>query len=385
MDYSAEIDKVFEDNPVKLVLSKTTGSQVKYRRITITRKNDGYQMEMLTDKQAFHQNYGFGELELLKQRCAELLSSDYRQLNAFGDGGETALMVSRKGKCSLVRSRKTGFRPEKISAGHNRRKEYIFNEGDIIPPMVDMGIMTREGKIVASRYDKFKQINRFVQIIDDVVKNRKDEHLNIIDFGCGKSYLTFILYYYFTEVKHLDVNVTGLDLKEDVINNCSEAARRYHYDNLHFEVGDINGYTADAPVDMVITLHACDTATDYALFNAIRWNAGMIFSVPCCQHEVNGQIESRELSALTKYGIVKERTAALMTDAVRGSLLEACGYDTQLLEFVDFAHTPKNILIRGEYTGRCRKESLAEVERLMDAFSINPTLYRLLLEDGRLG
>lgn len=378
------LDTVFKEKPLKIVLSKTTNAQVKYKKITITRKKDGFQFEKLTEKQAFHENYKLNEENVVKEKCLKLLSSDYRQLNAFCECEEISIMISKKGKAAISHNRKQGFNPKKIVLEHNRKKEYIFNEGDIIPPMIDMGILTKDGKIVRSMYDKFKQINRFAQIIDDVIKDKSMTHLNIIDFGCGKSYLTFILYYYFTEIKHLDVTMTGLDLKEDVINICNEAAKKYHYDKLHFEVGNIDGYKTREPVDMVITLHACDTATDFALFNAIKWNAKMIFSVPCCQHEVNKQMESDNLSALTKYGIIKERAAALMTDAVRGSLLEACGYNTQLMEFVDFAHTPKNILIRAEYVGRKRKESLNEANRLMDEFKFNQTLYRLLEEEGIL-
>ena len=326
----------------------------------------------------------FAQADILKKRCAEWLTGEYAQLNAWSEGQEFAVMVSKKGRVSMTRKRTKDFRPEKITAEHNRKKEYIFNEGDYIEPMVDMGILTKEGKIVRSMYDKFKQINRFAEIIDDVIKDKNYKHLNIVDFGCGKSYLTFILYYYFTEVKKLDITMTGLDLKADVIEKCNAAAKKYGYDRLKFEVGDINGYKSDTPVNMVITLHACDTATDYALFNAINWDADMIFSVPCCQHELNKQMESEKYSILTKYGLVRERTAALMTDAIRGSLLEYCGYKTQLMEFVDFAHTPKNILIRAEKTGVRRSESLEEVERLIDEFKFEPTLYRLLCEDGRI-
>lgn len=266
--------------------------------------------------------------------------------------------------------------------GHNRKKNYILQEGMIIPPLVDMGIFTKEGKIVKSMYDKFKQINRFIEMVDDVLKDETKEELHIIDFGCGKSYLTFVIYYYLVELKGKKADIIGLDLKADVIEKCNQTADKYGYKGLRFELGDINGYHSDMPVDMVVMLHACDTATDYALYNAVNWNARYILSVPCCQHEVNGQIDSNTLAPMMKYGIIKERLSALATDAVRGCMLEYRGYRTQLLEFVDFAHSPKNILIRAvraNVSREKREKALMEVEKMCGELGIKPSIVKLLM------
>jgi SAM-dependent methyltransferase len=375
-DIEEKLKLIFNKKPYKIVLSKTASKTEQYKKIVITRKKSGYQIEKFTQKQAFHENVSEKQAE---EFCTQELQGRFMQLNAWDDEYEHIVLISRKGKISY--KKKAVLVEHRVTEAHNKEKNYILQEGKVIPPLVDMGIFTKEGKVVRSMYDKFRQINRFIEIIDDAVRDMDFKSLNIIDFGCGKSYLTFILYYYFTEIKKIKVNITGLDLKSDVIDECQKAAEKYGYDNLHFEIGDINGYKCNYPVDMVITLHACDTATDYALFNAINWGAKMIFSVPCCQHEVNSQIHSDKLSILTKYGIIKERTSALITDAIRGNLLEASGYKTQILEFIDMEHTPKNILIRAikrPMPNIVKEKAMLEAENIINEFNINPTLYRLL-------
>ena len=378
------LDEVFEKEVIKIVISNKVKKDEKYNKVNISlkenNKNKFYQIEKFTDKQVFHENIKIDEIN---EKVYEIIDGKYKQMTAWSSSETFDLKISKKGKIFL--GKKKNDNSKIITKGHNKEKNYILKEGMIIEPLIDLGVFNKEGKVVNSKYDKYKQINRFIEIIDDEIKKNDYKELTILDFGCGKSYLTFVLYYYFVKIKNINVKMIGLDLKEDVIKKCNEIANRYNYDNLHFELGDINGFKYNNKVDMVITLHACDTATDYALYNAIKWNSKMIFSVPCCQHEFNAQMKAEELSILTKYGIVQERVAALMTDSVRANLLECAGYKTQLLEFIDIAHSPKNILIRASKANiskEKKEKSLVEVQNLMNTFSFEPTLYNLLSNDN---
>ena len=382
-DLKKSIEEMIKEELIKVVISNKLDKDVKYNKITFllkeNKKEKYYQIEQYTDKQVFHENIKFDEIY---SKLLECIEGQYKQVSAWSNDTTFDMKISKKGKIFL--GKKKGSNEKLANKSHNREKNYILKEGMIIEPLIDLGVFNREGKVVNSKYDKYKQINRFVEIIDDEIKKNDYKELTILDFGCGKSYLTFVLYYYFVEIKKINVKMIGLDLKEDVIKKCNDIAKRYKYDNLHFELGDINGFKYNNKVDMVITLHACDTATDYALYNAIKWNSKMIFSVPCCQHEFNKQMKSDEFSILTKYGIIQERMAALMTDSVRANLLEAMGYKTQLLEFIDIAHSPKNILIRASKSKISldkKKEALDEINRLNKEFNFSPTLYKLLEND----
>lgn len=370
-----------------LILSNPVPSKTKYRKIRAEKNGDAFFVSSFTVTQVFHETV---PAEKILDYCLDTAKETYRQLNLWlSDGRVIEILLSKKGKAHVsVQAGKPAVL-DRTKALPNRQKNHILQEGMIVPPLVDMGVLTPEGKIIRSRYDKFKQINRFLEIIDDEYKDYvSDKPLRVIDFGCGKAYLTFVLYYYFTEIRHLAVNMTGLDLKTDVIEKCNLAAQKYGYTSLRFEVGDIADYSPDDNIDMVITLHACDTATDYALYNAVTWNAKKIFSVPCCQHEINKTITSQHLNVLTRYGIIKERFSALLTDALRADILECCGYETQVLEFIDLEHTPKNIMLRavkrpgGEKAAEARRQKmLPEIEAALKEFQVTPTLYRLLLQD----
>ena len=375
------IKKLMELSPVKIIISNAITNTQEIKKIQIEKKEKYYQTAKFTEKQVFHKNIDEKELEKV---CITELNENFFQLNAWGISSEAQIKLTKKRKVLFDIKKADNKKMAEEVKTNNRKKNYILEEGSVIEPLVDMGIFTKEGKIVNSMYDKYRQINRFIELVDDELKKKIITHLNIIDFGCGKSYLTFVVYYYLTEIKKIKVNMIGLDLKEDVIKKCNKAAEKYGYENLSFELGDINGYNAPFKVDMVITLHACDMATDFALYNAVNWGANYIFSVPCCQHELNSKIKSEKFSLMTKYGIIKERFSALVTDAIRGNLLEYKGYNVNLIEFVDLSHTPKNILIRAvknpNKAEEVKEKAMDEVCRMMEEYGLSQALYSMIME-----
>ncbi|MEW9671719.1 SAM-dependent methyltransferase [Ammoniphilus sp. 3BR4] len=300
-----------------------------------------YQFSLYYEKKVLHENVSSEETE---QKLQELFSETFKHGMIHTAEADYQVLISKKFKVTIL---KKPASIKKVELSHNRKKNYLLEEGTQIPFLVELGVMNAEGKVLAKKYDKFRQINRFLEMIRDIVPHlNKQRRLTILDFGCGKSYLTFAMYHYLREIEGLDLQVVGLDLKEDVICHCNELVEKLKYENLRFLVGDIAEYSEVEQVDMVVTLHACDTATDAALEKAVRWGADVILSVPCCQHEMFGQVENEILDPMLKHGIIKERFSALATDSVRATLLELMGYKTQILEFIDLEHTPKNLLIR---------------------------------------
>lgn len=338
-----------------------------------------FQAEELTEKQAFHRN-------LTKEEGVPyllgLLEGGFKQAEAESVKGQARVMVGKKGTVTVkVKKNQQKIVAAPNVASHNRQKRYILEEGKPVAFLEDLGVMTAEGKVIRSRYDKFRQINRFLEFIEDILPRLDKSRENvIIDFGCGKSYLTFAMYYYLHELRGYEVRIIGLDLKQDVIDRCNRLSEAYGFDKLKFYHGDIASYDGVDHVDMVVTLHACDTATDYALEKAVKWDASVILSVPCCQHELNKQMDNELLRPVFQYGLIKERMAALYTDALRAEILENRGYRTQILEFIDMEHTPKNILIRAVKQGG-PKDNRKEIGDILQFLGTEQTLARLLLED----
>lgn len=395
------LDLLLNEQLIQLILSnpvqKDGLQKVKLRPLMI-KDSLRYQAEEFAGNQAFHKNLDCDEA---KAYVIEKLQKDLRQAEVLSELGSATVLVSKKGTMTVKVKRKmvsggnagaTGcpvsgagvvsegnLKAETLARlQHNRGKRYVLEEGTPVPFLVELGVMTAEGKIVRTRYDKFRQINRFLEFIEDILpKLDKSRETTIIDFGCGKSYLTFAMYYYLHVLKEYPIRVIGLDLKKDVIAHCNRLAEQYGYDKLNFYHGDIASYEGVDHVDMVVTLHACDTATDFALAKAVRWGAKVILSVPCCQHELNRQMDNELMKPVLQYGLIKERMAALYTDALRAELLESQGYRTQILEFIDMEHTPKNILLRAVFDGK-KKENLKEITEIMNFLQVQPTLYQLL-------
>lgn len=380
------LQKILNKDLQQIILSNSRHPEqtqkVKIRPVLI-REELLFQETAYRGTQAFHENF---TAEQLTDRICTALQEQFRQGEFSAKTLQATALVSKKGKLTL-KVKNSGKAPrtaaseeEELQAlAHNRTKHYILEEGKPVDFLVGLGVQTPDGRVTRARFDKFRQINRYLEFIEDVIDELpKDRTIRIIDFGCGKSYLTFAMYYYLHELQHRDIQVTRLDLKTDVIRHCNELAEKLGYDRLKFERGDISTYEGTDVADMVVTLHACDLATDYALDKAVKWGARVILAVPCCQHELNRQIKCDPLKPVLKYGIIKERVAALLTDALRANLLEQQGYETQILEFIDMEHTPKNLLIRAVKKNGMRPKKSADIGTVEELLHVAPTLEKLL-------
>ncbi len=381
------LQKILNKDLQQIILSNSRDPEqvqkVKIRPVLI-RGELLFQETAYRGTQVFHENF---TAEQLVERICTALKEQFRQGEFTSKSLHATALVSKKGKLTL-KVKNTGNVPKAEDAAgeeelqalsHNRTKHYILEEGKPVDFLVGLGVQTPDGRVTKARFDKFRQINRYLEFIEDVIDELPaDRTIRIIDFGCGKSYLTFAMYYYLHELQHRDIRVTGLDLKTDVIRHCNELAQKLGYENLKFERGDISTYEGTDVADMVVTLHACDLATDYALDKAVKWGARVILAVPCCQHELNRQIQCEPLKPVLKYGIIKERMAALLTDALRANLLEQQGYETQILEFIDMEHTPKNLLIRAVKKSGMRPKRSADIRGVEELLHVAPTLDKLL-------
>ena len=380
------LDRIANEKLVSAVISNKRNKthqvdKIKIRPVKI-KEDVLYQVSSFVGAKVLHKNLRLNEVSVM---LYEEFTENFSQGQFIGEDEDANVLVSKKGQVTV--KYKKHEKKEKEPLAHNRKKEYLIEEGVPADFLVELGVMNKDGLVHKNKYDKFRQINRFLEFIDDIIpKLDKDKQIRILDFGCGKSYLTFAMYYYLKKVKNIDVAITGLDLKEDVIRTCNALAKKLSYDKLEFLNGDIADYDKESKVDMVVTLHACDTATDYAIFKAVKWDARVILSVPCCQHEVNKQIKNELLNPVLKYGILKERISALLTDGIRAEVLEENGYDTQILEFIDMEHTPKNILIRavkrdGNMQSATKvakqKKQIDDLNSLVDALNVSPKIKEL--------
>jgi SAM-dependent methyltransferase len=383
-EFDDYLTTVLEADPVRLVISNPQDKATECRKITLRKINPSpqgggegyYQAERLIGGQAFHENLDTADL---RSYITRKIPGEFTQINAFSEQNEFILYFTKND--SVKFSKNKSLTMVHAQESHNREKKYVFKKGEFIEPLIDMGIFTPDGKIVHSMYDKYRQINRFIETIDELLSKGDYQQLNVIDFGCGKGYVTFLLYYYLAVIKNIKTTMVGVDQKADVIQKCQSTAIKYKYSGLSFQCAGIETFSPGFSPDIVLSLHACDTATDHVLYKAISWNTEMIFTMPCCQHELNRQIKTPGFAILTRYGILKENISAILTDAIRGNILTCHGYKVEIMDIVNPVNTPKNILLRASKSPideAARVRALEEVTHLCCEFDLHPTLLSLM-------
>lgn len=359
-------------------INKSEGEKISLSRILLKDK-EYFQLAFYINNKVTHENIP-ADSELIIDKLIFFMEENFKQCEIISNKNITVLM-NKKRQFSIV-SVKDNQNVDKYKniKQHNNQKNYIIKEGNFVPWMYSLNMMTKDGIILSHMQKKFRQINKFLEMVDDIDKYIP-ENAVIVDMGCGKSYLSFAMYYYFNYIKNKKVSIRGYDLKKDVVKYCNKLAKEFNFDGLNFYAEDIaNINPEDEKINMIITLHACDTATDYALYHAVRWGCDVIMSVPCCQHELFPKIQNDILAPMLNYGILKERFSALYTDAVRAETLELCGYKTNVMEFIDMEHTPKNIMIRAVKKKEQNKniKRFNDYKNMIDSFNVEPTIFRLL-------
>ena len=372
------IKEIITQEIYKIVISIPKSKQQEYYKIIIRpitlKEKDFFQIESLTKTQAFH-------LNIPKDDIKQILNQYFVEYKQFVISTEQYLYNIRISKKDKLFVSKTSHNIQKPALTHNRQKQYLL-EGQEIPILIDLGIVDNNGQVIPRKSSKYKQINRFIEIVEDVLKEKEYQALNIVDFGCGKAYLTFVLYHYLKNIKNINVKIVGIDLKKQIIDKCNQLANKYNYDQLYFHQGDVKTYQSTEQVDMVVSLHACDIASDYALYQAIQLNAKIILCAPCCQSEINQQFKPKEISLFNEYGLIQERISSLITDGLRANILGVMDYQVSILEFIESKHSPKNIMLRAVKRKRSDKNKLKQqVYKIVEEFQLEPTLLNLLKKD----
>lgn len=378
MNYLEIIKELLTKNEIiSIVLSGKENKNLEYNKIDIKPfEKEGqiiYQFAYVYEKKTTHENVESTDFLGKIEEAFE----GFKQMIAFAVENDYQMLKNKKG-VKVIKNKASKKQGELL---HNRKKNYIIPEDEPCKFLEILGVMNDKGKVFKDKYDKFRQINKYLEFIRDLTPElQKNKTIRIVDFGSGKAYLTFALYYYIREVLGVEAEITGIDLKKDVVEFCNETSKKMGYNNLKFLWGDIKTFTEFENIDMIVTLHACDIATDMAIAQGVKWKSRIIMVVPCCQHEIFTQIQNDGMSPLLKHGILKERISSLVTDAARGNLLEVVGYNVQFVEFIDMEHTPKNIMIRAVYNGEKNEKALEEYKKYKEFWNINPYLEKSLKE-----
>lgn len=379
-DLKTQLDNYIKNNEIiKITLSNNRYKTADFSKIVIEpiQKNNNiiYQFSYYFGTQVKHENLE----DNISEKILELISLGYKQTDINSVHTITKVLTNKKGNHTIINTKQTS--EINIKTSHNKIKNYLLEEHKPIDFLIELDIMNKDGYVFQDKQKKFKQINKFLEMLESI-EDSIEENSCIVDIGCGKSYLTFATYYYFNVIKNRPIEIIGLDLKKDVIENCQALANKLNYENLNFHCVDVKNFEFTKNIDLCITLHACNTATDYALYNSILWNAKAILSVPCCQQELFQQIDDTALNPMLKHGIFKERFCAMLTDTIRSLVLEKYGYKSSIIEFIDIEHTPKNTMIKAvkkkNITEKFIEQKDLEIKELLDTFKVSPTLINLL-------